>query len=593
MTAQLGILLLIAVMTALFIQGRYRYDLIALGGLMVVAVTGLLPPKEVFSGLSHPVILTVAAVLILSRGLQESGMVDMVAERMSRLGWSPHIQIGLLIVLIAFLSAFVNNIGALSLLLPVGIRISQRDGLPSSKFLMALSFASILGGLFCIISTPVNLLISGIRQTHLGEGFEFFDFTPVGGTVMILGLVYLVFTRKWLLPLYAEAAGEGGVLALDGYTTELRVGDEAVIVGKSLSDIEALQDFNVVVMSVGRPGRIERHPRGVTELKAGDRLIVECDPTNLTSFMDRTGTHLVTPDEPLEVLGQDEEWGVFEAVVPPASELVGKTAQQVDLRYEHGLNLVGIARKGARIRTRLSRTRLKAGDILLVQTTPSTFRQAAVDLGLLKLAAREILGRRGGRSLWLGLVIFLLSILLAVFNILPVEQAFIIGALAMVSTGVLAAQRAYEAIDLPMLVLLACMLPLGHALETSGAAVAIAQELMTAGAYLPPRGTLALFICITTLLANLMNNKAATALMGPIALSLAKELGWSPDILLMGVAVGAEFVFLSPIGHQCNLLILGPGSYRFADFLKFGTPLVLLCLIASVILLPIVWPYQG
>jgi di/tricarboxylate transporter len=575
-------------MTALFVQGRFRYDMIALGGLLVLAVTGVLPAKDVFSGLAHPVILTVGAVLLLSQGLQNCGVVDAVANRVASLGWRPSLQIALLVVLVTVLSAFVNNIGALSLLLPVGLRLAKRHAIAPSSFLMCLAFGAILGGLFCLISTPVNLLISGIRATTLGEGFGFFDFTPVGMCVIAVGLLYMLGPGRRLLPHYPDAQESGGFLDMGAYASELVVKDDSSIAGQTLAQISAFRDHHVVVASIVRAGKAHRRIDGSTEVLAGDRLIVECDPTNLSEATAATGTELVTPEQPSEqeAIG----WEVLEAVVPPGSELVGKTAREVNLRYQFGLNLVGVARKGARIRTRLSHTPFKAGDILLLQGAAPAFRQAAEELGLLQLATRDLLSPPHLRPMWLGLSIFVGTILLAAFSILPVEQAFVLGAFLMIASGALPSQQAYTVIDLPLLILLACMLPLGKALETSGAAATLAHGLVTVSGQLPDRGILVVFVGLTALLANLMNNKAATAIMAPLAIKLAGELGWNPDTLLMGAAVGAELVFLSPVGHQCNLLVLGPGSYSFKDFLRFGVPMVLLGLAAAVIALPIFWP---
>lgn len=591
MSHQLLVLLLLAVMTVLFVQGRYRYDMIALAGLLALACSGVLKPDQVFSGLAHPVILTVGAVLLLSRGLQNCGVVDAAAERVMRLGWRPSYQLGLLTVLATVLSAFINNIGALSLLLPVGLRVAQRSGVAPSSFLMSLSFGSILGGLFCLISTTVNLLVSGIRSTALGEGYGFFDFTPVGSLIIAVGLAYMLGASHLLLPRRANAQSEGGVLDFGSYTSELVIQKESPIVGLSLDQIPIFEQHNLIVVSVVRSGLPNRSPDRHTVLRAGDRLIVECDPTSLAEVTTASGTRLVTPDEPL---GDVEPylWKVMEAVVPPGSELVGRTARDVDLRYEHSLNLVGVARKGERIRTRLSRTRLQPGDILLLQGTEPAFRRAAEELGMLPLASREVLPVRSRRPMALGLAIFIATIAIAATGLLPIEQAFVLGAFLMIATDVLPAQQAYSALDVPLLVLLACMLPLGKALETSGAAASLAHGLLVLSGQLPDHGILGAFLALTTLLANLMNNKAATAIMGPIAIQLAAELGWSPDTLLMGVAVGAELVFLSPVGHQCNLLVMGPGSYTFKDFVRFGAPLVVLSLVVAVIALPIVWPYR-
>lgn len=588
MSAQLILVLsLLAVMTALFVQGRFRYDMIALAGLLVLACARVIGPADVFSGLANPAVLTVAAVLLLSQGLQNCGVADALADRVAGRGWHPRLQIAFLLVMVTGLSAFVNNIGALSLLLPVALRLGQRGGLPPSSYLMALSFASILGGLFCLISTPVNLLISGIRANALGEGFKFFDFTPVGFAVILAGLVYLLFARG-LLPAHTDT--RGGALDFGSYTSELVVLEDSPIVGLTVAEVEAFRNLQVAVASVVREGLPNPYPDPGTTIRAGDRLIVECDPTALPEVTSITGTELValqsSPDGA-------RHWQVMEAVIPPGSELVGRTARDVNLRYEYSLNLVGVARKGARIRTRVSQTRFRPGDILLLQGTQPSFRRSMEELGTLPLAPRDVLPAPPRRPLWLGLGIFVLAIVTAAAGLLPVEQAFVLGAFLMIATDVLPAQQAYSALDLPLLLLLACMLPLGKALESSGAAASLAHWLVTLGGQLPERGILAVFLISTMTLANLMNNKAATAIMGPIAIQMAAELDWSPNILLMSVAVGAEMVFLSPVGHQCNLLVMGPGSYRFKDFLRFGGPLAALGLAVAVTVLPMVWPYRG
>lgn len=585
------VLLLLCVMTALFVQGRFRYDLIALAGLLVLAVTGVLKPTEVFSGLSHPVILTVGAVLLLSQGLKNCGVVDAVADRVGRLGLSPSHQLSLLVILVTVLSAFINNIGALSLLLPVALRLTERGGIAPSRVLMSLAFGSILGGMFCLISTPVNLLVSGIRSSALGEGYGFFDFTPVGFPIIVVGLFYMLTARSRLLPERESATEKGGVLDFGSYTSELVVSEGSPAAGRTLAEIEAFRDHGAVVTTVIRSKVADRRPDRDTLILSGDRLLVECEPSALSHLVETTGTQLVSPEEPLE---ESDPRGLraMEAVIPPGSELVGRTARDVDLRYEYGLNLVGVARKGARIRTRLSRTSFRPGDILLLQGTEPAFRRCMEELGTLPLAPRDFLALPSRRPVLLGLGIFALAVLAAATNLLPVEQAFVLGAFLMIATDVLPAQQAYAAIDLPLLLLLACMLPLGKALESSGAAADLAHWLVALGGQLPDHGILAVFVALTALLANLMNNKAATALMGPIAIQLAHELKWGPDVLLMGVAVGAEMVFLSPVGHQCNLLVMGPGSYTFKDFLRFGGPLVLLCLLVSVVALPMVWPFR-
>lgn len=580
-------------MTALFVQGRIRYDIIALSGLLSLAITGFLPANEVFYGLGHPAVLTVAGVLVLSRGLQNCGAVNAIANKLNGLGWSPTIQIALLVVLVTFLSAFINNTGALALLLPVGFRLAQRYELATSSFLMSLSFGSILGGLFCLISTPVNLLVSGFRASVVGEGYGFFDFTPVGSTLIGVGLVYLLIASRWLLPQKPNVDESGGMLNLAEYTSELVVSEESALVGKQLSELEVLQEYDVVVVSVVSPHGQVRRPRGSTVLAVHDELVIQCLPENLDPFLQATRAHLASkPGTIFDEKGATES-ELIEAVVAPGSRLIGRTARMVNLRYRFGLNLMGIAREGARVRTRLANTSFRVGDVLLLEGTEPAYRQAADELGLLQLASRVLISQPGRRPVVFGILVFLSAVLAAATNLIPVEQAFIVGALVMVVAGAVTPKEAYESMELPVLVLLASMIQIGHALETSGVSASLAGWLLSISSGLPDHGILALFMLITVICANLMNNKAATAIMAPIAISLGKALGWSPDTLLMSVAVAAEFVFLSPIGHQCNLLILGAGSYSFRDFLKFGTPLVILGLITAVITIPCFWPFRG
>lgn len=588
--SQIFILLVLATMTACFVHGRLRYDVIGLAGLLSLAMTGLIPAKEVFVGLGHPAVLTVAGVLVLSKGLQNCGAVNLIAQKLGSLGWRPSFQVALLVVLVTALSAFINNVGALALLLPVGFRLAQKNQMATSSFLMSLSFGSILGGLFCLISTPVNLLVSDFRAHATGKGFAFFDFTPVGSVLIVVGLAYMLLASRWLLPQRPNVDDSGGMLNLTEYTSELKIGESSHLVGKSLAELPALEDYGILVVSIVSPGEKPRRPSSRSALRQDDHLVIQCLPEDLGPFLETTQTTLASKPGDTQTDKPAGDDDIIEAVVSPGSRLIDRTAKTSELRSKHGLNLMGVARQGARVRTRLANTPFRTGDVLLLQANNSVFNQSAEELGLLRLASRVLLPAAPRRSVVFGVTIFVLSIVTAALGILPVEQAFILGALVMVVSGTLTAQEAYDSMEISVLVLLACMIPIGHALETSGASTSLAQWLISHSRSLSDQAILGLFMAVTVLCANLMNNKAATAIMAPIAISLAQELKWSPDPLLMGVAVGAEFVFLSPIGHQCNLLILGAGSYNFSDFLKFGTPLVILGLAISVFAIPYFWP---
>lgn len=579
----------LAGMMALFFTGRWRYDLVALGGLLVLTLAGAVPADQAFSGLGHPAVLTVAAVLVLSAGLVRSGAVAAMAVLAGRLIRTKALLAPVLGTGVTLLSGVINNVGALSLVMPVGLEVGRKHGVPPSRYMMVLSFGSILGGMLLLISTPINLIVSGFRHDALGQGYGLFDFAPVGSVLAGLGLLYLITWGSRLAPEREGHSGPADLFQLERYTSEVLVTETSSLAGRRLGEVAEFQDGEVIVARVLH-GRDAQIPPGPDEwLRAGDRLMVEASPETLARFVRKTGSELLGRRATRALREALAGVSLLEAVVPPGASLVGRTVRDLEIRTRYGLNVLAVARQGERIVTRLVDTTFRAGDILLLQGPDARVGRFLREHDCLPLMTREIrLGRTG--SVRVALAIFVGSVLLTAALGVAVQISFALGAFLMIVTGQLNLRQAYEALELPVLVLLACMLPVGHALETSGGARLVAAGLQWAGSALPTAGLLGLMVFATALLANSMNNKAAAALMAPVALQLAGTLQSNPDAFLMGVAVGAELVFLSPLGHQSNLLVMGPAGYGFGDFFRMGAPLLILLTLAAGVVVPLFWP---
>jgi di/tricarboxylate transporter len=576
----------------LFASGRWRYDVVALLALVVVALAGIVPAGEVFAGFGHPAVVTVAAVLVVSRGLQNSGVVDLIAARLGRVGSRPVLQILALVGVVTVASAFMNNVGALALLLPVAIRMARKSGTPPSVLLMPLAFGSLLGGLTTLIGTPPNIIIATFRAQHGDGPFGMFDFTPVGGAVALAGVLFVALVGWRLIPQRKGQASREELFDVEDYMSELRVPDEAKVIGQTVREMEASTEGDVVVVGLIRGERRLPAPSGFETLRAGDVLVVKTDPEALKTLVEASGLELVgSKGLDADALGSDEV-SVVEAVVARDAAIDGKTPRGLNLRWRYGLNLLGLSRQGERVQQRLKSIRIRAGDILLLQGRTDAIPDALTTLGLLPLAER---GLRLGppRRILLAVGLFGAALAAAATGLLPVQIAFVAAALLMVLTGLLSLREVYDSIDGPIIVLLGAMIPVGRALETTGGAQTIASGLLAMGTSLPPVATLALVLVGTMFLSDVINNAAAAVLMAPIAISVAAGLGASADPFLMAVAIGASCAFLTPIGHQSNTLVMGPGGYRFSDYWRMGLPLEILIAAVALPLLLRVWPLGG
>jgi len=605
---QLIVFGVLAATLVLFIWNRWRYDLVALGALLACALSGVVPAGEVFAGLAHPAVISVAAVLVLSRGLLNAGVVDSVARRLMQVGERPWAQVAALTGIVALSSGFMNNVGALALFMPVAIWMSRQSGRSPSYLLMPLAFGSLLGGMLTLIGTPPNLIIAGYRAEAGEAPFGMFDFLPVGAAVTLAGVVFIALLGWRLVPRRQEQEGNGDLFEISAYLTEVRVPGGCKYAGRTLHAlINAVRDeADVQVIALIRGEERQRMPSTYEVLREADILLVEADSDSLKALLDVTGVELAADsdgqkdkpdDEPAAEQGQGEkkakdrhgELTLAEAIVTPGSMLVGTTASGLDLRERHGVNVLAVARQGQRLRQRLGQIRFAAGDILLVQARENALQASLSGLGCLPLASRG-LSITTPRNVLLASAIFALTLGVIALGLLPAAVALVTGALVMILVGLIPLGRIYESIDMPVIVLVAAMLPVGEALETTGGSQLIADALLGLGQSLPAAATLALLMVAVMLISNVVNNAAAAVLAAPVAISLARGLEASVDPFLMAVAIGASCAFLTPIGHQSNTLVMAPGGYRFGDYWRLGLPLSILVVLCAVPAILWVWP---
>jgi di/tricarboxylate transporter len=449
-----------------------------------------------------------------------------------------------------------------------------------SFLLMPLAFGSLLGGLMTLIGTPPNIIIATFRAQNGLEPFQMFDFTPVGLGVAVAGLLFITLVGWRLVPNRKGQASREEMFQIENYITEVRIPEESKLVGRMLRDIHMTPDMEVVVVGLVRDKQRLPAPSSFERLRAGDILIVEANSKDLKVLTDSLRLELVGSKKLGEEVLQSDTVSIMEAVIRPGSPMIKKTVRTLNLRWQYGINLLAISRQGIRLQARLSRTQFRAGDVLLLQGPTGTFADVLSNLGCLPLAGRGLnLGQP--RRLFLAVAIFGAALVTAAVGLLPVQVAFIAAAVAMLLTNLLSLAEAYESIDWPIIVLLGAMIPVGQALETSGGADLIARQVLNLASGVTPVITLAVVLVGTMFLSDLVNNAAAAVLMAPIAITIAEGMGASADPFLMCVAIGASCAFLTPIGHQSNTLVMGPGGYQFGDYWRMGLLLELIIVLTA------------
>jgi di/tricarboxylate transporter len=595
MTTEQAILVAILLLAiAGFIWGRFRHDLVAIAALLAASLAGLVPAAQAFAGFGHPAVVTVAAVLVLSGALQRTGAVDEWTRRLLPAGVGPSATIAALCAMVAFLSAFMNNIGALALLMPAAIQAAGRLGLPPGRLLMPISFASLLGGMTTLIGTPPNLIVSGFRAEATGTPFAMFDFSLVGVPVAVAGIAFVALVGWRLIP--KRDSGADRPLDIGAYLTEARVPEKAKAAGMPLAEIEAaLARADAQVVGFIRDGERIAAPDPRWRARPGDILVLEAEPRALAAALTSLG--LVIEDgrgseeegTPRRRAADAGELRLVELVLRPGSPIAGLSAADIQLRRRHGVSLLAISRQGRRSVSRLRQTRFAAGDVLLLQGPPQALAEFAAAAGGVPLADRPLAlpdRKRGARAA----ANYAAAVLVAATGLLPPALAFAGGALLVVVARVLPVRRLYEDVDWSVIVLLGALMPVAAALETTGAAALLAGAMLSLVGPGSPALVLLVLMASTVMLTDVMNNSATAAVMCPIAIGVAGALGISPDAFLMGVAIASSCAFNTPIGHQNNTLILGPGGFRFGDYWRMGLPLELLVLAVSVPLLLVAFP---
>ncbi len=586
---QTQIFAIFAVLFVLLVWGRIRYDLVAFGALVVAAGLGLVPSDQVFSGFGHSAVAIIALVLIVSRGLIGSGAIELLAARLLDAERPLPLHIAIMAFVGAGLSAIINNVAALAILMPLDVETAAKAKRAVSLTLMPLSFATILGGMITLIGTPPNIVISEYRQDALGTPFAMFDFAPVGLSVAIAGIAFVSLVGWRLLPSREGAVEQEAAFAEGRYVAELRVGEKASDRTVTVGDLFPLADeHDLHILGLVRGGRRKSGFAAREEIRASDFIVVEGEPKSIEAFMGKAV---------LEFSGSEKHEGgvtsggltLTEAIVPDGARIAGRTARDLKLLYLHSVTLLGVSRSGRRFLDRVQLLRVKPGDVLLLLGTPERNAAAAAWLGVLPLEGRQTqVVQRSKAGLSIG--IFLLAIALAAFGVSSLPVALSAAVIGFVGVGLVSGREVYDSIEWKVIVLLASLIPLAAAFEASGGADLIASQILGVTDGFPPWVSLLVLMVVTMTLSDFLNNVATTLIAAPIALGLATATGTNPDAWLMAVAVAASCAFLTPIGHKNNTIILGPGGYHFGDYWRIGLPLEMLVVAIAMPAILVFWP---
>ena len=575
-----------------FIWGRWRYDLVAFGALMLAVVLGLVPAEKAFLGFGHPAVITVGAVLIISQTLSSSGLIDAFISRFSsHTKHSPGSHIGFLGGLAALLSLFMNNVGALAMLMPLAIKSAKQAAQSPSLLLMPIAFASILGGLVTLIGTPPNIIIANFRATESGEAFGMFDFAPVGGPVALVGLAFVAFVGWRFIPsMKGRQAGSDDLFKLAAYMIEFRISDDSPIIGKGKKGVvEAFKSADSKVIAIIRDQDRQQITSWSGRAVSGDILIAEVPAEGIEKLVSKIDLELVGTGVQVAEDLDSGALSLVEAVVSPGGMIENRTALGLRLRSHFGLNLLAISREGKATRARLGRARLRAGDVLLLHGPENHINSTLSQIGCLPLARRGVRLSIPQRA-WASIAIFIAAIVATSSGFVSAPIALGLAAVAMLGMRSISLREAYDAINWPVIILLGSMIPVGGALQSSGTTELIASSILEIGAGLSPIVVLVIVLVVTMTLSDIVNNAATAVIMAPISLNLAEKLNVNADPFLMAVAVGASCAFLTPIGHQNNTLVMGPGAYRFLDYWRMGLPLEIIIIAVATPLILLVWP---
>ena len=586
MNDQIILSIVIIGLLVFFISGKYRYDYVSLGALALLILFDIIKIENAFIGFSHPAVITVALVLLISKGLQDAGLSAVTGNIIGRFSPSETQFLFLIMFIAAILSSFINNIGAMALLLPITLSTCQKMGWHAGKFLMPLAFASILGGMNTLIGTPPNIIIAEFKESYTGEAFNFFDFSYVGLLVSFLSIIFIGLISSKLVA-KRKLAKTNNLIDLDNFLFELVVPEGSNAIGLTFSSfIKKAGNETEILGLVNEKGAVSK-VRNNSKIRVDQHLVMKVSPNLISSIQDRFGLKIAESSHDLKEELIDE----IEVVITPGSRLVGRKQNYLmKLAYEE-LFLLGMWRKGARFRTRLSKQMFKVGDVLLLGVRDPDKEDVSAKinhLGLMPIRSREI-STLPSRSRFLKAVIFFTSaILLTAFNVINVLTAFLLCVLGFVGIKILKSNL-YRHIEWPIVIMLAAMIPIGQALESTGITELIAGGVVSLAGDLHIFWLLMIILVITMLITDVINNAATAVIMAPFSANIAVQLGQPLEPFLMVVAVGASCAFLTPIGHQCNTLVMGPGNYKFSDYWRLGLPIDVLIVLTSIPMILFVW----
>jgi di/tricarboxylate transporter len=591
MTDQTILFILLFFVFAFLIWGRWRYDLVAFSALLIAAATGVIPVNEVFSGFGHPAVVVIALVLIVSRGLSNSGAIELLSRYLIVGSRKLGAHIGIMAGFAAVLSAVMNNVAALALLMPLDMQAASKAKRSPALSLMPLSFASILGGMITLIGTPPNIVIAEYRASVMGEPYRMFDFAPVGLAVAIVGVAYVALIGWRLIPVARGQHDTAKELShLGDYLAELKVTEASSAIGQKVRDLDDITAEHEVEI-VGLIRRGERQPGMArrVEIRKNDVLVFKASPAGIEAIVGTLGLEYAKKNSTKGGVFTSDDTSLLEVVVPQGARIEGRSAHSLRLMYRHGVTLLGVSRQGKRFIKRVQDLEIQAGDILLLLGNNEKLDDIATWLGCLPLAERGLQVTQRKKA-GLAVLIFGSAVLLASIGVLYLTVALGIAVVLMVLTGIMPLRQLYQSVEWPVIVLLASMIPIGIALEASGGTALIASGIVNAAASLSPAAVMVILMIVTMTLSDVMNNVATAVIAGPIGVNIANALGVNPDPFLMCVAVAASCAFLTPIGHKNNTLIMGPGGYRFGDYWRMGLPLEILVIAIGAPMILWVWP---
>jgi di/tricarboxylate transporter len=587
MNDQLIITLLLFVLLFFFVWGRWRYDAVALVFLSLFVLFGFIEPNNAFSGFAHPAVVTVALVLLISKGLEKSGFILIIENKIQKIAHNQTQFMVVLTLLAAVLSSFMNNIGAMAMLLPITLGICQKMSWNPSRFLMPLAFASILGGMNTKIGTPPNIIISEFRNDYVDQPFSFFDFSFIGLPLTIFGIIFISFLGWRLIALRPVNSLDNPLIKIDDYLTEMTIKPNSPLIDIRAQDFRSKLDTDTAVIGQidSTEKKVELH--GNFKLYEGQILILKINPSSLADLQQEYGLDVDSENE----LTKIKDLGSIEAIVTPKSRLIGRKNNYFKRLVGGGFSLLGLWRRGLKYRFRLANEKFRSGDVLLIANRgdKDSIAERLELAGLMPLWQRDFDIVRDSSKVLFAFLVFIFSLFLIIFNFLPILVAFLLCVIAFVGGRLLTGESVYRHIDWPVVTLLAAMIPIGNTLTEYKITSDFALFLASYSQSLDFVWMIIIIMIITMLLSDVINNAATAVIMGPLAASLAVQINQPVEPFLMAVAIGASCAFLSPIGHQCNTLVMGPGNYKFGDYWKMGLPLEILIIFVSVPLIVFYW----